>query len=702
MDGARVASNTVACYLNKRSGASRKVKKASTRLLLLVNKSTRKIERYLSAIEKVIQTNWQAQGAPDVVTFTVWLRDSEKHLRRIARVIDRHAAGNQNIEDYLVFSDSSTDYSEIHSDLADDSFESSEDQQQHCEERPDGPPQNEKKLVPKDFSTNSGIPTTVDKSQEHRAGIVSGYNEISNKNLSILESVPDQKLPPSDENQWTNHGYDKKDIGLREDVNDQDEAGEGELEGNANDGVSTIMTLTGQIVVKIKPNSIRNISETRKTSSSQQSSSTRLTLIDTCSMISSKGEEYHNYIAIQSKESDADSIYHCTTIDSSSRFSFQCTNKGRILDLRTLPPDNSGNLPNLLILVSQHPPDGQKNQSNGTEELVLYNIDTYRKKIKSLLKLKLTSTKVAPLAVRTYHSKGSFQFAVLIQPDLIFFSVNKSTDRWFSDLQSSMSTYKIPETPGIPGKTSNIIALNIDSYLPHDAPEAAETGANVIVLRRTDSVYVFCVIKYPQKGQPSTSSREKLYHLKDKQIAETDNYTSIVFNSKLGFFGLLGILNRDGRTYMEILFIDYLAYQQQSDPVDITLKDRRRIYYELDLPTNGEVLDSFSFAESDMEMDGKYYYLIIYAVTNSSVLSYCFVARDKDDKDGRLKIRSKSYNISDLPGLPEKFNPCITCVSKTLLYSAAFNTKKEFKASISATFQDGYTFHINFFISAQN
>ena len=459
---------------------------------------------------------------------------------------------------------------------------------------------------------------------------------------------------------------------------------------------STAGSLANKIVWRVQTNSLRLISESKKSEGNGKVFS-NLFLID--SFLNSKNQ-VHNYLVIRSKVGEPDSIYHCTTFDSSSNFSFLCTNKGKIIDLRCLPfvPDDKGISPNLLVLVSQKTNDPSQKTGSEPEELVLYNIDTHRKKIKSLLKLKIKLQEIcSPLAVKHCSKKnGEFEFAVLILPDNIFFSQNvMSSDRWFADLSNTMTTFKIPDLQ-FEQKSTNAFAINFDSS------EQSDRETILIIAARQDSNNCCLLMAIDKKDRKVDASKTKCYHL-DAKYFKDQTYTNVVLNSKLGFFALLGIKKKPASSnkVQILLLADYRAAVKQIEsseksPSEKLLHEtiRSSSCYKIpsELQLNTEDKRRITFAEGVFKSKNRDLYLIIYAVSNTSTILYCIVHRS----DNRLEFKYKNCDISKIEGLTSVYDKKISSISKSIIFKPTINN--EFNPSISVTLQDGYTFHLNLFL----
>ena len=544
-------------------------------------------------------------------------------------------------------------------------------------------------------------------------------SDIDSKDSSLLEvDLSKIEQPPQPDKEKKNpllSEIEKKNDDSKKNISENEKFDQMEIinenKGEYSDSEkSTAPTQTKQVVMSVQAFSLRFISESKKTGRQDIKNFSNLCKVDSFLATDTRIEEgrINNYLVIRNKNEDLpDSIYHCTSFDSNSNFSFLCTNKGKILDLRVLPlfsGKDEDTSPNLIILAKQMTPSEQPNGQE-VEELILYNISTSRKKLKSLLKLKMDSNEtVGPLALKHLQANGMFEFAVMILKDTVFYSRNTSTKRWFSDLSSTMSTIKIPLI-----ELHQTIALNLDS-----CSSERTTESKLVVLTKQKSDYFFHLID-PRKKPDSESQVEPPYRV---SLANSEgSYLNVVLNTDLGFFAALGYFREkeegSSGAYINLLFIDYTQKQLSENLSEKSVLDRPNkqtisisrgdqssfpsvlISKKVKIDWNAS-FPEIQFAEKCFSEDKSTYYVIIFAMSYSNSIAYCMVHR----KGEKLFVKKHTQRISELKEIsalsPEKNKHKITSISKSIFIH--YQESKPVKASVSVTLTEGYTFHLNIFL----
>jgi len=478
--------------------------------------------------------------------------------------------------------------------------------------------------------------------------------------------------------------------------------------------------------------SLRLISESKKENQNNQGSN--LQMVDSC-MMEKNVENIDNYIVIRNKsDSQPDTIYHCTTYNSESRFSFLCTHHGKILSLRVLPlssdPKEKAKSPNIIALIKQKTPSQNQKKVTETEELVLFNIDTSRKKVKSLLRLKFklnSDDNVSPFALRHLEESGMFEFAVLNLPDSFIHCRIAAKEQWFTELSSSaISSFKISTISIDKEKT---IAINLDSYTIKD-----------------DKKYIAVMTRQVKKEQEQEHEKEqyRLHYIElntktkdlsihclkilkqskmDSKKTNTDleevdgSYQCITLNSEIGFCAVLGFFkqrNQNSIGSLRLLFLDLKCLNEESSstpkpltaeqpnsekskndssPKDINVKENHQ--NEQSTPVSLDNMQNnptIYFAETTFRNGTIPCYVIVYAISNTSMICLRLVRKIEKDKFS-YRISKKELDLSTIKMPQYLKSHKISSISKTLFIEEGENNM--YKGCISVTLTQGYTFHLS-------
>ena len=663
-----------------------------------IEKNIHSVSRFLEACNKYLR---KIDSLTDIIRLTHYNR-ADYHMKKIYKRI-YVAAEELNFEADLIEDEYSTDVSSLDESVGDDDDDDIDSV--HKQELNDSTP-----TPPIDDRSQNNIeemirvytePEPIEKIQNEVKQALEEIQSPKETDIKKEEVQIEQVTPISNVQPTANGETSKVDDNLSTTINDKLDCSE----------------------TRYTSQSLRLISESKN--ENQNKLGSNLQMVDSCKK-QKNIENLDNYIVIRNKsDSQPDTIYHCTTYNSESNFSFLCTHQGKILSLRVLPlssdPKENTHSPNLIALILQKTPSQNQKKETETQELVLFNIDTYRKKVKSLLRLKFklnSDDNVSPFALRHLEESGMFEFAVLNFPDSFIHCRIAAKERWFTELSSSaISSFKISTISIDEEKT---IAINLDSYTIKD-----------------DKKYIAVMTRQVKKEQEKEKEQYRLHYIelntktKDLSIrclkilkqSKTDleevdgSYQCITLNSEIGFCAVLGFFkqrNQNSIGSLRLLFLDLKCLKEESSstpkpltaeqpnsekskndssPKDIYVKvnhqNEQSTPVSLDNMQNNPTI---YFAETTFRNGTTPCYVIVYAVSNTSIICLRLVRKIEKDKYS-YRISNKEIDLSTIK-MPQylKSNK-ISSISKTLFIEAEENNM--YKGCISVTLTQGYTFHLS-------